>query len=88
MMKLRDPNNQAEEIVYELLNAPHAVAYTLTQKYGIMNVPGAVFQAKKKGYDIDIDMVPRGNKWKRHITVGRWFLVDKEAALKLYNKTK
>lgn len=85
-MTLRKARNQAEEVVKELLMAPHAVAYTITEKYGIMNVPGAVFQAKRKGYDIKCRMVPRGNKWKRHITVGQWYMVNKEDALKLYNK--
>jgi len=84
-MKLRDPKNQAEEAVHAMLETKYVVALVLHgHPYWISNVPGAMFQAKKKGYDIDIKEEERGNKWGRRIDIGKWFLVNRKEALKKY----
>ncbi len=82
---MRTPKTQLDELIYELLTTPHTTALTMTNKYYIMNVPDVVMRARNKGYSIETKHEVRGNKFGRTITIGKWSLKDKEAALKMYN---
>ena len=84
-MKLRDPNNQAEEAVHAMLESPHVISFVMHgHPYWISNFPDAIFQAKKKGYAIGKKEEERGNKWGRTVHIAKWFLVNRKEALKKY----
>lgn len=91
---MRKPKSQSEEVVYAMLNSPTVCNSSITSltmhgsPYWISNVPEAIRQARAKGYAIETKTETRGNKFKRKITIAKWNLKDRDAALILYNKTK
>lgn len=88
-MKPREPKTQCDEVVYAMLTKPHITSLVMhNPPFMISNTPDAIFQARQKGYAIETKEEKRGNKFGRTVTIAKWSLKDREAALKKYNSNE
>ena len=87
-MKLRKPKTQCDEAIHAMLTKGAVTSLVMhNPPYMISNFPDAIFRARKKGYAILTTEEKRGNKFGRTITIAKWSLKDREAALKKYNQS-
>jgi len=84
---MRKPKTQCDEAIYAMLQQESVTSLQMHMApYWISNFPDAVFRARNKGYAIETKKEERSNKFGRSISIAKWSLVDKEAALKKYNE--
>ena len=84
---LRKPKTQVDEAIYAMLLQPSVTSLQMhLSPYWISNFPDVIFRARNQGYLIETKIEERHNKFGRKITMAKWELKDKEAALKMYQK--
>jgi hypothetical protein len=81
---MKQPKNQQAEVLFLLLCGTQTTL-TLT-KYGICNPTSAMTHLRRKGVTILCDNLKHKNKFGRPITYGKFNILNKTEATKIYNK--
>lgn len=81
---MKQPKTQQAEVLYLLLQGTQTTL-TLT-KYGICNPTSAMTHLRRKGVTILCDNYKLLNKFGRPITYGKFNILNKTEATKIYNK--
>jgi hypothetical protein len=84
---MRNPKNQQEELLFELLDNSRLSRKEIMAHTGILNPPAVVCILRKKGVPIKMRMIKHSNKWGRMVEYGEYFLLekDKEKAQEFFN---
>lgn len=87
IIKMKKPNNQTAEVLYELIMKSAITRMSIMYQTGILNLTARISNLRNKhGIIIICDKVETTNKHGRNISYGKWRLFDKKSAKLLYSK--
>lgn len=78
------PLNQTQEALYLLLKNGSMTRRDFFLETHILNAPRCIHSLRKRGVDIDCEMITVQNKYGRRIDYGVYTLVNENEALKKY----
>jgi hypothetical protein len=81
--KMKQPINQKTEVLYSLLQGEQTTMSIV--KLGVCNPTSTITHLRRAGVNIVCDNKPHKNKFGRMIKYGRFNILNKREATKIYN---
>jgi hypothetical protein len=81
--KMKKPINQKTEVLYSLLQGEQTTMSIV--KLGVCNPTSTITHLRRAGVNIVCDNQPHKNKFGRLIKFGRFNVLNKREAVKIYN---
>jgi hypothetical protein len=80
------PKNQRMELLYYLINKKEVTTKKIQNELFILNVTSGITYLRKYGCDIQCELVHTKNRYGRPVKYGKFILLNKPYATKLYNQ--
>jgi hypothetical protein len=80
------PKNQMMELLYYLIKKNNVTTKSIQNDLFILNVTSGITYLRKYGCNIHCDYVHTKNRYGRPIKYGKFTLLNKDHAIKIYNQ--